>query len=1025
MAVRSSDKTYELLRSSMAPLVAAVCAVLALVPAAGLGWFLAAHPAQRAEMQAYMGGWIIVMCLVAAISVQLARGRAGAQRFLLVFWLLVAMVSLLSMLAGALWGLDWWTAPLALHVLAVPMLAISLIAVALLVACSTARSRLRYASYVTVSLAAAAGIVIVFNMIAQTEYYRRDIQTLGRYGLSQRTRRILQSIQAPVRLTCVYTSSDEKMRASDYRPAVLELLEEMQQANPRIEVANAATDSAKAKVVSRLRGQLGAQVEQHTKFLREFNQRTDPLRKAIATEGEMWKALGEDSYVGMWGLQGELVALLGKTSQELERSRSRVARELAASALPDFAGIIEEVIQAFTGDRDTLQARAAELEKIAKIPAAAQANKAAVLAAMDKCVQSVQAMTENSRATTQPADASDMLVKSIVSARKAIQDTLAAAKAMENIAGTANAELVRQSRRFQLTVPSGTLEVRTDLATFLEKYVAKSLEDIARELEGIKRVAKPEYYAQGIRQMNGTAREIRDVVTQVRQAATAAVEALCTIDDASKKILQRAGEKEAFKEILGVIRPLVEDAQKLPALENNTLTKDIVSDNIIIVETGGKAGVVKFDEVWPLKSSGASASEGGGTKEQRVFNGDSAVASKVLVMTSEPFATLVLTYFLPVADAAAVLPPSEIVLEEVSALRKRLEESNFEVRLWNLSEALPVEGGTRPAVLLVLPPPPTVPLSTHAPATWKTFSAEHIAKVRQAIDSGIPAIFLAQFQPPRQVIPQAPPIQPPYGFGEYLAREWGLDVRNDYLVVPAVRDEVVPDRFKIDNQRFAYMPLSNFSDHDIARPLQAQRLLWTWLSPITRTGPVPGVTVWPLLTVPANWESTWATTRLKELISQFQTGEGSYIWPDYAAGDMRVPFDVAVAAVRGGQPTTRKTATSSATTTSAPAGKPARIVVMTTAASLVDGYLNQRVSQTDAKGTLTLTDPPWANADLVINSVYWLIGREQYIAAGPVQVKPVALISPNVLAWVRGLCLVGLPLVVAGIGGVVMLLRRR
>jgi len=1025
MAVRSSDKAFELLRSSLAPLTAAVCAVLALIPAAGLAWFLAAHPTQRAEMQAYLGGWIIVFCLVAAISVQLARGRAGAQRFLLVFWLLAAMVSLLSMLAGALWGLDWWPAAISLYVVSLPMLAISLIAVALLVACSTARSRLRYASYVTVSLAAAAGVVIVFNMIAQTEYYRRDVQTLGRYGLSQRTRRILQSVQAPVRLTCVYTSTDEKMRASDYRPAVLELMEEMRQANSHIEVANAATDSAKAKVVARLRGQLGAQVEQHTKFLREFHQRTDPLRKAIATEGEMWKAMGEDSYVGMWGLPGQVVGVLGKTTQELERSRSRIARELAASALPDFVGIVEEMLQAFTGDRDTIQARAVELEKIAKIPAAAADNKAAVLAALDKCVQSVQTMAETSRATTQLANASEMLVKSIVSTRNAIQETLSAAKAMENIAGTANAEMVRESRRFQLTVPSGTLEVRTDLATFLEKYVAKSLEDMSRELEAIKKVAKPEYYAQGIRQMHGTAEEIREVVAQVRQAATGAVEALCTVDEASKKILQRAEEKEAFKGILGIIRPLVEDAQKLPTLESNELTKDIVSENIIIVETGGKAGVVKFDEVWPLKSRGASASEGVEAKEQRVFNGDSAVASKVLVMTSDPFATVVLTYFLPVAEAAAVMPPSEIALEEVSALRKRLEESNFEVREWNLFEALPVESGSRPAVLLVLPPPPSVPVSPRAPAGWKSFSAEHVAKVRQAIDSGIPAVFLAQFQPPRQLFPNAPPVQPPYGFGEYLAREWGLEVKNDYLVVPAVRDEVVPDRYKIDSQRFAYQPLSNFSDHDIGRPLQAQRLLWTWLSPIVRTDPVPGVTVWPLLTVPSNWESTWATTRLKELISQFQTGEGSYIWPDYGAGDMRVPFDVAVAATRGGQPTTRKTATSSATTTSAPAGKPARIVVMTTAASLVDGYLNQRVSQTDAKGTLTLNDPPWANADLVVNSVYWLIGRQQYIAAGPVQVKPVALISPNVLAWVRGLCLAGLPLVVAGIGGVVMLLRRR
>jgi hypothetical protein len=1033
MAVRSSEQDLAVVGSSLARTAAVVCAILALVPAGGLVWFLWAHPVQGTGIQAYLVGWIVVFFLVAATSARLVRGSMGgasrrnlsrrgslAQQFLLVFWLLAAMASLLALLAASLWGFDWWPAPVSLPVVAVPMLVIALIAAVLLVLWSAERSRLRYASYVTVSVAAALGLVIVFNMIAQTEYYRRDVETLGRYGLSERTRRILQTLKAPVRLTCVYTSTDEKTRASDYRPAVLELLEEMRQAGSRVEVANAATDSAKVRVVARLRGQLGSQVEQHTAFLREFHQRTEPLIKAVQAEQQMWKALGEDSYVGMWGLPGEVIGVLGKTSQEIERLRSRIAREMAASALPDFAGIVDETVRALSGDRDTFGARADQLERIAKIPQAASGNKAAALEALDQCARAIEVMTETTRASTQAANQSEALVKFIVSARTAIQKTLAAAKALENVAGSANAEMVRESRRFQLTVPSGVFEVRTDVATFLEKDVAESLENISRELEGIKKVAKPEYYGQGIKEMERLAKDIDGVVRQVKEGAGKAVEALTTVDEPSDRILKAAAQKGAFKGVLDLLRPLVADAQKLPPLESNALTKDIVSDNIVIVEAGGGAGVVRFDEAWPLKSRGAGAAEGVEAKEQRIFNGDSAVSSKILGMTAEPFATVLLTYFAPSPDAARVLPPAEIAAEELTALRKRLEEANFEVRDWNLSEAMPLENPDRPAVLLVLPPPPSVPIPPRAPAGWKSFSQEHVAKVRQAIDSGVPAIFVAQFQPPRQLGMYMPPIQPPYGFGEYLVKEWGIEVKTDYLVVPAVPDEVLPGRYKVDSQRFTYLPLSAFSDHAIGLPLQAQRVLWAWLSPIVKTGPLRGVTVWPLLTVPSNWRSTWATNRLKELVSQFQTREGSYIWPDYPAGDIAAPFDVAVAADRSGE-----SAASSPATASAPAGKRARIVVMTLGAALIDGYLDQRVGQLDSKGTLSLADPPLADADVVVNSVYWLIGRERYIAAGPVQVKPVELISTNALAWIRWLCLAGLPLAVATIGGAVMLVRRR
>jgi hypothetical protein len=53
-----------------------------------------------------------------------------------------------------------------------------------------------------------------------------------------------------------------------------------------------------------------------------------------------------------------------------------------------------------------------------------------------------------------------------------------------------------------------------------------------------------------------------------------------------------------------------------------------------------------------------------------------------------------------------------------------------------------------------------------------------------------------------------PPASPPYLLGGYLREAWGINVQTNYLVIPAVADETLPGKFKIDPIR-SY-PVSNF-----------------------------------------------------------------------------------------------------------------------------------------------------------------------------------------------------------------------
>jgi hypothetical protein len=266
-----------------------------------------------------------------------------------------------------------------------------------------------------------------------------------------------------------------------------------------------------------------------------------------------------------------------------------------------------------------------------------------------------------------------------------------------------------------------------------------------------------------------------------------------------------------------------------------------------------------------------------------------------------------------------------------------------------------------------------------------------------------------------------PPLPSPYAWGPYLKDQWGLEVKTDYLVIPAITDERTPGKYKFSRDRFFYFPLSSFTDQPIGRPLQGQRVLWARsLCPILGkldargepAAPPPGVTFQPLLVVPRGEKSTWAssTARLEELGIQLQTGDGSYITPDYSAGDIPVPFDLAVAATKAEN--------------KEKGIKPARIVVMSVGTSLTDGYIKSRVEVRDAEGGTSYDDPPRANADLPINSIYWLIGRQGLISSGPIQATMREIPPTLYHALVVAYCVV-LPLLVVGIGGLVMYRRSR
>jgi hypothetical protein len=285
-----------------------------------------------------------------------------------------------------------------------------------------------------------------------------------------------------------------------------------------------------------------------------------------------------------------------------------------------------------------------------------------------------------------------------------------------------------------------------------------------------------------------------------------------------------------------------------------------------------------------------------------------------------------------------------------------------------------------------------------------------MANLKREIDRGVPAVFLTESQiKPAGTDPLDKTVT------DYLSKNWGIEVKSEFVVIPAVRDAVDPSRFKIDNLRNRHMPQSNFSSHVIGKGLRGQRLLWRALS----TCPVApiesprrsGLTISSLLTVGGDQTATWATPRFLELQKQYRTTEGGFISPNFdneTAPDLKPPFDLALAAEHDGTG----------------GREPNRIVVLGVGASLADTYVAANVEVHAANRTTSMAAPPKMDADLVVNSVLWLGGLEDRIAAGPTVSKPID-VQPHTRDLLMTALAIGLPLLVLLAGACVMLLRQR
>ncbi|MEI7837490.1 MAG: hypothetical protein WCK05_13910, partial [Planctomycetota bacterium] len=693
------------------------------------------------------------------------------------------------------------------------------------------------------------------------------------------------------------------------------------------------------------------------------------------------------------------------------------------------------------------------LEGVAAVADGAGAHRGEVLQSIAQAAAAVKAARAAlPSGTPTPEQARAGLVAFAAEIRKAADALVKTGESLDNLAGEANQPVVADCRLLMLSFQGMGIRI----GEWCRKFQGPALAEMADGALEFAKQPKADVQVQAVGELQTLMARTEPQIASLVAGLEKQLGKLASPSVDDKAFLAGAVKGVVFQALSKPLGELAARAKALPEQKGRGVVDRLKEDNIIIIEAGDKVDVVGFDEVWPQSSDETSPTRERSQERSRVFDGDAAIRSHLIrLVHQEPFATVLLTYFEPKLPPEAQQmgqgnPRDDVSVtgsyrsregNDLSKLTERLELANFEVKKWNLTDPMPGEPGKplatgskpatsraaqRPQILLVMPALRQGPTSL-GPVQ------ERILKAK--IDSGIPAIFLTHFVPPRGNGPMMG--SPPLALGEYLRNEWGVNVMSDWRILSGLADPNRPGQFQLTVALYRYLSAVDFDATDIiSKPLRGLRTLWQDLCPLMlkdtvladtqaeldglagqadprrreledRLARLARLQQKPLMTVPAA-RGIWATRDLMSLFEQFERDEGR-ITPG-GEHDLRGPFTTAVAVVRKEDPDRK-----------IPSGQ---IVVVSTALSLVDAYLAQPVWQIGEGGAVQPEAPPRIDAELIVNSAYRLGGLKGWISE-PARTEPMRPVTPAGMTWLWLLCVLGLPAVVLAVGGAVLYARSR
>lgn len=428
----------------------------------------------------------------------------------------------------------------------------------------------------------------------------------------------------------------------------------------------------------------------------------------------------------------------------------------------------------------------------------------------------------------------------------------------------------------------------------------------------------------------------------------------------------------------------------------------------ILVETGERAAVLSFAEVWPFRSGPDGAGPDG---DEREFAGEQAVSSAILRLTQKEKTAVVFTRFggpSPIIpDFSQMSMMRRLPEAPYGALNELLRKENFITEDWDVAtqKTPPTVADAARTVYVVFPPTPPPQPDPRRPAPQPAISPDDVRIVREAVESAGMAIFLAGASS------RLMGGSGNYEFADYLESEWGIEVLHDYLTLRFAPSAENPELFVLrrppvvidTEERSARCRLT---DHAITAPLRGSVAGFMAACPLRiAAGPETrpaGVQVHPLAVV-APTTDVWAVRDVARVDSDLSSQRGTRPYED----DLKPPFPLAVAAEKG---------------------QTQRLVVFGSSAFAANTMLEAPGGYAFTSAGLVPYPAYPANPDLFINAVHWLTREADRISVGARRTEVPRLTELKEGFWMDfwRVFLVGIwPGLALLVGGGVWLFRRR
>lgn len=698
-----------------------------------------------------------------------------------------------------------------------------------------AGTRFAIGANVVLSVVVATALLIAVNLLASYRNVREDLASVGNYGLSERTRHILDSASGDIEMAIVYEPNDKDEKQREYIERLQEYCDELSGYSSKVKVTHVATDRQREQLVAEIAGSVGGEAEKHRAAMEAFERLRADLEAELSQRVAEAMAIrsNKDAWLSGFPLFERVFLKLQDMREQIGEVQNEIKELTPPGGLPKYgeaAGVAKAAIETLTKDFKEISKLMEQFTSLARETTRTDSDYIGMLRDVSNSVRGIATKLRDAVGGEDAEPPADL--------KAPLKDF---ADACIEVAGTLNGlvgrvdrfadafPIVTQHADWSDRVQSGPLVLRVEVSGVLQE-IGRSLETMRLQVLGILDNNDADQLQAALVGVRRNTSSVEQNIAFCEQILTSLADSLSKMDAESQALLNAAGDGGLFASTLTALETVKQQLDELPELTLGDIADKLREPNTIVVQAGDKLRVVPFDEVWPVRSSLPGADE---DEAVRAFNGDSAISSALLALTAaKKFANVVFVGYEPPppqqrSPFAPPPPRSSIPMGQTNLLRERLMASNCTVFQWNLAEQPdpPVMEEGLKTIYVFMPPAPPAQQNPFGPQTpQQSFGEPERQKIRDILAAGGRGIFLAGWELIGSPM-GGPPIAPEYGYNPILESWYGLHVDNSTRVINVERDTKTEHGVSIGLKDIQWLPVIGFSDSPIGKSMRGTRSL--------------------------------------------------------------------------------------------------------------------------------------------------------------------------------------------------------